>query len=130
MMSEIAEVIIKMEVAALERWNNGDPSGFLEISDEDVVYFDPMTEMRIDGLKNLTELYESIRGKIYVDGYKMLNPKVHSDERMAVLTYNLESYIENRVIRWNCTEVYQLAKYNKWRIIQTHWSLTKAFDEL
>jgi len=129
-MSEIAEVIIKMEVAALERWNNGDPSGFLEISDEDVVYFDPMTEMRIDGLENLTELYEGIRGKIYVDGYKMLNPKVHSIDRMAVLTYNLESYIENRVIKWNCTEVYQLAKDNKWRIIQTHWSLTKAVEAL
>lgn len=130
MTSEIAETIIKMEVSALERWNNGDPSGFLEISDEDVVYFDPMTEMRIDGLKNLTELYESIRGKIYVDGYKMLNPKVQIFDRMAVLTYNLESHIENKVIKWNCTEVYQLAKDNKWRIIQTHWSLTKAFDEL
>ncbi|NHB67718.1 YybH family protein [Perlabentimonas gracilis] len=130
MMSEIAEVIIKMEVAALERWNNGDPSGFLDISDEDVVYFDPMTELRIDGLKNLTALYESIRGKIFVDRYKMLNPKVQSLDRMAVLTYNLESYIENKVIKWNCTEVYQLAKDNKWRIIQTHWSLTKAVEAL
>lgn len=129
-MSEIAEVIIKMEVAALERWNNGDPSGFLEISDEDVVYFDPMTEMRIDGLENLTELYESIRGKIFVDKYKIHNPKVQWLDRMAVLTYNLESYIENKVIKWNCTEVYQLTKDNKWRIIQTHWSLTKAVDEL
>jgi ketosteroid isomerase-like protein len=130
MMSEIAEVIIKMEVNALERWNNGDPSGFLEISDEDVVYFDPMTEMRIDGLENLTELYENIRGKIFVDKYQMLNPKVQWLDRMAVLTYNLESHIENRVIKWNCTEVYQLAKDNKWRIIQTHWSLTKAVEAL
>lgn len=129
-MSEIAEVIIKMEVNALERWNNGDPSGFLEISDEDVVYFDPMTEMRIDGLENLTELYENIRGKIFVDKYQMLNPKVQWLDRMAVLTYNLESHIENRVIKWNCTEVYQLAKDNKWRIIQTHWSLTKAVEAL
>lgn len=129
-MSEIAETIIKMEVTALERWNKGDPSGFLDISDEDVVYFDPMTEFRIDGLENLTGLYESIRGKIYVDKYEMLNPKVQSLDRMAVLTYNLESYIEGKVVRWNCTEVYQLAKDNKWRIIQTHWSLTKAVNEL
>jgi hypothetical protein len=130
MMCEIAEVIIKMEVNALERWNNGDPSGFLEISDEDVVYFDPMTEMRIDGLENLTELYENIRGKIFVDRYEILNPKVQWLDRMAVLTYNLESYIEQKVARWNCTEVYQLAKDNKWRIIQTHWSLTKAVEAL
>jgi ketosteroid isomerase-like protein len=128
--TNVTTTIIAMEVAALERWNNGDPSGFLEISDEDVVYFDPMTEMRIDGLENLTELYESIRGKIFVDKYKIHNPKVQWLDRMAVLTYNLESYIENRVIKWNCTEVYQLAKDNKWRIIQTHWSLTKAVEAL
>lgn len=130
MMSEIAEAIIKMEVNALEKWNSGDPSGFLEISDEDVVYFDPMTEMRIDGLENLTELYENIQGKIFVDRYEILNPKVQSLDRMAVLTYNLESYIESKVIKWNCTEVYQLTKDNKWRIIQTHWSLTKAVEAL
>ena len=119
-----------MEVNALERWNNGDPSGFIEISDEDVVYFDPMTEKRIDGLENLAGLYERIRGKIYVDKFKMLNPKVQSLDRMAVLTYNLESYIENKVLKWNCTEVFRLRKDKKWRIIQTHWSLTKAVEAL
>jgi ketosteroid isomerase-like protein len=130
MMSEIAEIIIKMEITALERWNNGDPSGFLEISDKDVVYFDPMTELRIDGLESLTELYENIRGKIFVEKHKMLNPKVQSLDRMAVLTYNLESYVENKVVKWNCTEVYQRQSDEKWKIIQTHWSLTNAVKEL
>jgi hypothetical protein len=51
----IAKLIIKMEKSALERWNNGDLSRFLEISAKDVVYFDPMTEQRLDGLDKLTE---------------------------------------------------------------------------
>lgn len=33
-------MIIGMERAALDRWGNGDPGGFLEISAEDVSYFD------------------------------------------------------------------------------------------
>jgi hypothetical protein len=32
--------ILTMERQALTRWCNGDPSGFLEISAKDVVYFD------------------------------------------------------------------------------------------
>ncbi len=37
----ISKLIVGMEKSALERWNNGDPSGFPEISAKDVVYFDP-----------------------------------------------------------------------------------------
>ena len=47
---EITTDIIALESAALERWGNGDPSGFLEICAPDVVYFDPYQEKRIDGL--------------------------------------------------------------------------------
>jgi len=121
----ISKLIVGMEKSALERWNNGDPSGFLEISAKDVVYFDPMTEQRLDGLNKLTELYEKIRGKIYVDKYDMINPKVQSVDGMAVLTFNLISYVGGIGHKWNCTEVYRLDSDNKWRIIQTHWSMTK-----
>ena len=114
-----------MEKAALDRWNNGDPSGFLEISAKDVVYFDPMTEQRLDGHDKLTELYEKIRGKIHVDKNDMINPKVQAVDNMAVLTFNLISYVGNAQIKWNCTEVYRLENDYKWRIIQTHWSFTK-----
>ena len=56
-------IIISLERAALNRWSKGDPSGFLEISAPDVVYFDPFQERRLDGLGALTGYYESLRGK-------------------------------------------------------------------
>ena len=121
----ISRIIIEMEKSALERWNNGDPSGFLEISAKDVVYFDPMTEQRLDGLDKLTELYEKIREKIHVDKYDMINPRVQAVDKMAVLTFNLISYSGETGHKWNCTEVYRLDNDNQWRIIQTHWSLPK-----
>lgn len=47
---KVASTIVGLEKAALERWGNGDPSGFLEISHRDVVYFDPFLDRRLDGL--------------------------------------------------------------------------------
>jgi ketosteroid isomerase-like protein len=122
--SSVSETIIEIEKSALEKWNNGNPSGFLEISAKDVVYFDPFTEERLDGIENLTKLYESIRGQIKVVKYEMINPIVQTADKMAVLTYNLISYFEGGQEKWNCTEVYRLDN-NQWKIIQTHWSFTK-----
>lgn len=120
----LSQKIITTEKAALEKWNKGNPSGFLEICADDVVYFDPFTEKRLDGIENLRKLYESIRGQVRVDKYKMINPVVQSVDNMAVLTYNLISYTETGFEKWNCTEVYRLDK-KEWKIIQTHWSFTK-----
>lgn len=121
----ITKTIIELETAALERWNNGDPSGYLEISAEDVVYFDPFLEKRLDGLDKLTKLYNELRGKIHVDKYEFIEPKVQTVNNMAVLTFNLISYVNETSFRWNCTEVYRLENNNVWKIIQTHWSYTK-----
>lgn len=120
----ISKVIIKIEKTALERWNTGDPSGFLEISAKDVVYFDPFTEQRLDGLEKLTKLYNSLRGQIKVEKYDIINPNVQAVKNMAVLTYNLISVSGDSIQKWNCTEVYRI-DHKKWKIIQTHWSLTK-----
>jgi ketosteroid isomerase-like protein len=121
----LAKQIIQMERSALERWNNGDPSGYIEILSDDVVYFDPSLERRLDGKKALIAVLEPIRGKIHADSYEMINPKVQAVKDMAVLTYNLVSVEKGKEYRWNCTEIYALENDGKWRIIQSHWSLTK-----
>lgn len=119
-----AEAILTLERAALDRWGNGDPSGFLEISASDVVYFDNTQERRVDGLKALAALYEPIRGKIRMDRYELLNPKVQLCGDGAVLTYNFVGYVQGQAHRWNCTEVYRRTDA-AWRIIHTHWSVTQ-----
>jgi ketosteroid isomerase-like protein len=122
----ITEKIISIEKEALDRWNNGDPSGYLEICAEDVCYFDSATEARIDGLDNLTKYYEALRGRVHVDKDEMLNPKVQAVENMAVLTFNLVSHIGETNRKWNCTEVYRKDESGNWKIVQSHWSLTKV----
>jgi hypothetical protein len=124
-MDTIAEQIITMEKAALRRWGNGDPSGFLEISADDVVYFNPYLERRLDGLEALINDYEALRGTIYFDRFELVNPFVQHVQNMAVLTFNYVSYKGDQSDRWNCTEVYRRIN-RKWKIIQSHWSYTEV----
>ena len=61
--TDISETIIALEKGALEKWNQGDPSGYLDLSADDVTYFDPSIEQRLDGLDNLKKYYELCSGK-------------------------------------------------------------------
>ena len=120
----IAAEIISIERAALDKWGKGDPSGYLEISDPGVVYFDPFLEKRLDGLKALTAYYDGIRGQIRIDRDQLIDPKVQVNGETAVLTFNYASFTGGDQMRWNCTEVYVRTSAG-WRIIQTHWSITQ-----
>ena len=125
---DISATIIALEKAALVKWNKGDPSGYLDISADDVTYFDPFTEQRLDGLEALKKYYDPIKGQVNAFKYEMLNPKVTATNDMAVLTFNLYSYEGDRVYKWNCTEVYRLESNRPWKIVQTHWSFIKPLS--
>jgi len=117
-----AETIIAMARAAMDRWGRGDPDGFLEICDPDVTYFDPFQQKRLDGLEALKNLYDSLRGKVRIDRYEFVNPKVQLDGDMAVLTFNFDSWTGSDRYYWHTTEVYRRTNQG-WRIIHTHWSI-------
>ena len=123
------ETIIALERAALDRYGNGDPKGYLETYAPDVTYFDPAQPGRVDGLGAMKELLVPITGKIKIDHYEMIGPKVQHLGDIAVLSYNLVSYVkrpngESVIVRWNSTEVYGRIE-GKWKIIHSHWSYTK-----
>lgn len=115
--------IIALEKAALEEWNQGNPSAYLAIYSKGMTYFDPYHTQRLDGFDAMQDYYESIRGKVSVDSYEMLRPIVEVSEEMAVLSYNLISRCGEETYHWNCTEVYRQEEDNRWKIIHNHWSL-------
>lgn len=122
---DIKATIIALEEQALALWNNGNPDGFLELSTEDVVYIDPAFESKLEGKKALEDYYNTIRGKIKIDLYKMIDPVVLVSPGVAVLTYNYEAHRDGMVFTMNCTEVYRLDPTNTWKIIHTHWSFVQ-----
>lgn len=121
---DVASTVLAMERAALDRWGKGDPDGFLEITDADVVYFDPF-QVRLTGIDQLRKMYDTARGKIKIDKYEIVDPVVMASGDIAVLTFNFVSHgSEGAAMRWNTTEVYR-RRNGQWRIIHTHWSLTQ-----
>jgi ketosteroid isomerase-like protein len=123
----IADDIIALEKGALDHWCAGDPDAFLDLSAEDVSYFDPFRETRLDGKAALSTLYGELRGKIFAPRHEMIDPKVQAAGDAAVLTFRFVSWngSEGDRVAWNCTEVYR-RDAEGWRIIQTHWSFTGA----
>lgn len=109
--------VLRLEEAALRRWLNGDPGGFLDISAADVVYFDPFIPRRIDGLPALTAYYEGLRGTIRAEHFELSNPVVQEVGDMTALSFNFASRNDNGPrMCGNCTEVYRRDAAG-WRIV-------------
>lgn len=125
----ITEKIIALETEALDVWLKGNPSPYLHLYSKDFTYFDPAQEKRLDGWDKIKELYESMRGKVKMDKFEIINPVVQQSDTMAVLTYNLHSNTGETIWKENCTEVYRLEENNEWKIIHSHWSFTKPSVE-
>lgn len=119
--------IIALENRALALWNDGNPDGFLDLCSDDVVYIDPAFPDKLEGKKALADYYNTVRGKIKIDRYEMINPIVQLSAEVAVLIYNYEVRKEEQTFRMNCTEVYKLdTSIHQWKIIHTHWSFVRS----
>lgn len=123
------DTLITRERAALDRWGKGDPGGYLSIYDPDITYFDPARETRADGLPAMQAHYAPITGKIKVDRYEIIAPKVQSRGDVAVLSYQLISHGASAsgqpyVVRWNSTKVYARSGRD-WKLLHDHWSYIK-----
>ena len=96
----------------------------------EITYFDPAVEKRVDGLQAMRAYLTPFTGRIKVDHYDMIAPKVQRHGSVAVLTYNLISYGKMQdgpdtiLARWNSTEVYALVE-GGWKIVHNHWSYIK-----
>ena len=124
------DTIIAMERAALDRWGHGDPGGYLEIYAPEVTYFDPFTEKRVDSLEAMQKYLAPFKGKVKVDRFDMMDPKVQHHGDAAVLSFNLVSYGktsgggETALARWNASKVYSRID-GQWKIVHEHWSFIK-----
>ncbi|MGA2490181.1 MAG: nuclear transport factor 2 family protein [Anaerolineales bacterium] len=124
------EIILSLEKGAMERWRNGDPWGWAEISAEEVTYVDPGLTKPIDSLEEYKAYLKQLEGNIHYQGSEFIDPKVVVVGDAAVLSYNYRSSIltpEGTIISqtpWNATEVY-FRMDGQWRIVHTHWSYVK-----
>lgn len=131
--STITETILALERGINERWNKGDVDGALEMYSEDVTYFDPLTEMRLEGRKAVEAYFRQFfEGKLHILRNEFPNPQVIVSDGgdLAVLHYNLVNIVpdgqggEKQGTPWNSTQVYRLVD-GQWRVVHVNWSFTR-----
>ena len=130
--NKISADILASELAINERWNKGDVDGALEAYTEDVTYFDPMTERRLEGRTAVEAYFRALfEGRLNILRNDLPNPQVIVSDGgdLAVATYNLLNFIpdgnggEKPGAIWNSTQVYRLVD-GKWRVAHVNWSFT------
>ena len=131
--AKITETILPLERGINDRWNKGDVDGALQMYSEDVTYFDPLTEMRLDGRDAVERYFRQVfEGKLDILRNEFPNPQVIVSEAgdLAVLHYNLSNFVadgqggEKPGTPWNSTQVYRLID-GQWRVVHVHWSFTR-----
>jgi len=119
--------ILAMEQAAIERWRNGDPMAWAEISAPEITYVDPELPYPIVGLDDYTTFLQGLAGKIHYDHSEFIAPHVVEVGDAAILSYNYRSSWNEKEGRpggsalWNTTEVYA-RKEGEWMAVHSHWS--------
>lgn len=132
---KLAEYIIGLERAALDKWFKGDSTGYRELwSEHSFSYFDSVAPKRVDSHAEISTFVRGVvDGKLYADSYDFVNPRVQIGGDMAVLTYQLHAKTTLINMHYNCIEVFQ-KEGDEWRVVHSTWAfiqpLTNDFGQV
>lgn len=125
----MAEHIISLERAALDKWFMGDTSGYEQLwSKRSFTYFDGVVTKRIDDHATIVEYLKTINWKLFADSYDFRSPRVQAGKDTSVLTYQLFADTSLIDMTYNCIEVYKKEEDGQWRVIHSTWSFIRPMD--
>ena len=117
--------IIALERSALDKWAQSNTGGFIDISSDDVTWFDfqPGAQQRIDSIGAVRNYLAPLTGQIPLHTYELVNPKVQVYGNTAILTFHWKATMTDGkpLDGWKATSVYN-RKEGKWRQVHAHWS--------
>lgn len=126
---QLADHIISLEKAALDKWFNGDTSGYRELwSRKNFSYFDGVNPHRVDDYPTIAAFLDTIDGKLFADHYDFCCPRVQFGSDTALLTYQLYAKTTLIDMQYNCIELYQKEDDGEWHVIHSTWSFIRPMD--
>lgn len=126
----LAEYIIGLEKAALNKWFKGDTSGYENLwSKHSFSYFDGVVTKRVDNHATIAEFLKTVEGKLFAGSYDFRNARVQTGQDMAVLTYQLFAKTNLIDMEYNCIEVFQKETNGEWHVIHSTWSFIRPMDK-
>jgi len=127
---QLAEHIISLEEAALEKWFKGDTSGYAQLwSKRSFTYFDAVETKRLEDLGSMADLFQRVEGKLAANSYEVRSPRVQAGLDMAVLTYQLFAKSNILDMEYNCIEVFQKEEDGNWYAVHSTWSIIRPMDK-
>ena len=121
--------IIALERSALDKWAQGDTGGYIDISADEITWFDftPGEQLRIDGLQAVRNYLKPFIGNIPPHTYDLVNPKVQIYGNTAILTFHWKGSLTDGtpLDGYKVTAVYNW-KDGKWRQVHAHWSVVQS----
>lgn len=100
----LAQHIIGLEKAALNKWFNGDTSGYNQLwSRRNFSYFDAVVTERINSHEEIEKVLATIEGKLFADSYDFKNPRVQFSDDMSMGVLPISSMQKLRLLIWPTT---------------------------
>lgn len=126
----LADHLVGLERAALDKWFKGDTSGYEKLwSKRSFSYFDAVVTERVDDHESIRAFLKATDGKLFADGYDFRRPRVQAGRDMAVLTFRLFARAGLVGMECNGTEAYQKEEDGEWRVIHSTWSFIRPKDK-
>ncbi|MBD1366548.1 nuclear transport factor 2 family protein [Mucilaginibacter sp. ZT4R22] len=124
-----ADYIIGLEESALEKWFNGDISGYERLwSKRSFTYFDAVETKRMERFEDMASLLKKVEGNLKAESFEVRDPRVQFGQDMAVLTYQLFAKTNLVDVDYNCIEVFQKENDDEWYVIHSTWSIIRPMD--
>lgn len=119
-----SEEIIALERSALDKWAHSNTMGYIDISADDVTWFDfTGDEQLVEGRNAVKKFLSPLSGQIPLHNYEIVNPKVQVYENCAILTFHWKAVTNDSkpLPGWKATSVYYW-KDGKWQQVHANWS--------
>lgn len=126
----LAEYIIGLEKSALDKFFNGDMSGYRQLwSKQSFTYFDAVVTQRVENFSEMENFLDNLEGNLHANDYQLLSPRVQFGQDTAVLTFQVFAHTNFNDIEYNCVEVFQKGSNGQWYVIHSTWSTIRPMDK-
>lgn len=116
--------ILAMARSDLDRWSNGDTTGYAQSAADDITYFDNLgAQTLVDGILAFQEYLSALEGQIPKHTYEIVNPKIQLYGDVGILSLHYHAFTEDGEIlgRAKGTCVYRQTE-GTWQMVHAHWS--------
>ena len=126
----LTELTADLDAELAAYYGQSDPSLYVAKYAEDITYFDPWVDGKLEGRTAASEHLMSFAGTIPPFSYEIVNADVELEGDTAIFSYEIDLFGPDGadVLTWNVTEIYRDAEGDR-ELIHAHFGVAGAAPE-